>query len=65
MYDFTLGISCVKNQTFQVNSSSILMSPCLKLLHPKGEHIHRPESDYLHTEKIWAVLTRHFWNGLS
>ena len=34
MYDFTLAISCcVKHQTFQANSSSILMSPCLNLLH--------------------------------
>ena len=33
MYGFTLAISCyVKHQTFQANSSSILMSPCLKLL---------------------------------
>ena len=33
MYDFTLAISCcVKNQIFQANSSSILMSPLFKVV---------------------------------
>ena len=31
MYSFTLAVSCCA-KTFQANSSSILMSPCLKLL---------------------------------
>ena len=33
-YGFLLAISCcvIKHETFQVNSSSILISPCLKLL---------------------------------